>query len=230
MSKYTWVRKPDFKSITKDVKYNDYWGYRGWSINKKLKNREKLALKIIPSGASVIDLGCGNSLLPVSLKEKGANVHVGDISDKVLEGYKAYGIEGKVVDLEKINPDALGQKFDYMILFEVLEHLRFPEETIEALKNSADNFIITVPNSAAYYYRFSLLFKGRFFTQWAYHPSEHLRYWSHIDFMDWLDAMGFQVVMAQATDGMTIRGWFPRLPNLWKNFLADRVLYHCIKK
>ena len=100
--KYKWIRKPDFKSIQRVVNYNDYWSYRGWEINKKLKNREIKALDLIPKGSKVIDIGCGNSLLPLALKEKGVDVHVGDVSDKVLQEYSKFGVPGRIIDLENI--------------------------------------------------------------------------------------------------------------------------------
>jgi methionine biosynthesis protein MetW len=227
MSKYQWIRKPDFTKVPDVLEYNRYWEHRGWTINKKLNSRESIALDLIPENAKVIDMGCGTSMLPVKLKEKGVDMTVSDVSDKVLTGYSNFGISGVQFDLEKLDPTALTQRYDYMILFEVLEHLRYPEEVIKHLSKHTKNFLITVPNSAAYYYRFGLLFNGRFFTQWVYHPSEHLRYWSHIDFVDWLEAMGLKVEKTIATDGLRVKGFLPGLPNLWKNLFADRVLYHC---
>lgn len=230
MFKYQWVRKPDFTNIPDILEYNRYWEHRGWKISSKMNNRENIAVGIVPSGAKVIDMGCGNSMLPLKLKEKGVNITVSDVSHKVLDGYAEYGINGVLSDLEKLNSGVFSEKYDYMILFEVLEHLRYPEEVIKHLSKHTDNFLITVPNSAAYYYRFGLMLNGRFFTQWVHHPSEHLRYWSHIDFVDWLEAMGLKVEKTIATDGLTVKNMFPWLPNLWKNFFADRVMYHCSTK
>jgi len=112
-------------------------------------------------------------------------------------------------------------------LSEVLEHVRNPEQILQALKPFTKNFIITVPNSAAYQFRYGLMFRGRFFTQWVYHPSEHLRYWSHIDFLDWLSAMKLNVLSTPVADGFTLRGLVPWLPALWKNFLGYRMVYNC---
>ncbi len=225
---YGFIRKPNFKNSPERLDYNNYWEFRGWSINKKLKNREKIALDLIKDGESVLDVGCGNSLLPIKLSEKNVLVSIADASSEVLKGYRAHGISGEIIDLEKSDISVDGNKnYDYIILFEVLEHLRFPETVIQKLKKRTKRFLITVPNSAAYFYRYNLMFNGRFFTQWIYHPAEHLRYWSHTDFLDWLDAQGLCVKETYATDGMTIKGLFPNLPQIWKNFLAYRVLYVC---
>lgn len=229
MFKSNWIRKPNYKDISfKD--YNDYWAHRGWEINRTLKEREKIMLQQIPADSSAIDIGCGNSLLPVKLQEKGCRVDIGDVSPKVLEGYRQHGIEGKIIDLEDITSISFDKQYDYIILSEVLEHLRHPEKTINALKPFTQNFAITIPNTAAIFYRYGLAIKGRFPTQWTYHPSEHLRYWSHIDFLDWLDAMGLHVEKDIGADGVTVRGFLPFLPKMWKNLFAHRVVYICTKK
>jgi methionine biosynthesis protein MetW len=184
-------------------------------------------LDIIPAGSRVADIGCGNSLLPVRLKDKGCKVSVSDISGIVLEQYQTLGISGFKTDLEDVHSLRLPESFDYLILSEVLEHTRNPEEIIKTLKKYTTNFLITVPNSAAYQFRYGLMFRGRFFTQWVYHPSEHLRYWSHIDFIDWLRAMGLEVVATPVAEGFSLRGLLPWLPGLWPNLLGYRMVYHC---
>lgn len=221
-----WIRKPNFREV-KELNYDDYWKDRGWQINKKLQPREYIMLDMMKVGARVIDVGCGNSLLPVRAKEKGCNVSVADYSELVLGEYKKLGISGTKIDLEKPKEIKLPGKFDYLVLSEVLEHLRSPEQVVAALKPYTTHFIITIPNSAAYQFRYGLLVRGRFCTQWRHHPSEHLRYWSHIDFLDWLDAMGLEVISSPAAEGFSFRGRLPWLPNLWKNLLGYRMVYYC---
>jgi len=221
-----WIRKPEFKNL-KEIDYDDYWQFRGWKLNASLKPREKIMLDIVPTKSKIADIGCGNSLLPIKLKEKGCDVSVADISKTVLEQYKSLGINSFEINLEKIDSIKLPDKFDYLILSEVLEHTKNPEQIVKTLKPYTKHFLITVPNSASYQFRYGLMFRGRFFTQWVYHPSEHLRFWSHIDFLDWLEALGLQVVATPVSDGFTFRGLLPWLPKFWKNFLGFRMVYYC---
>lgn len=224
MSYFSGTRKPDFRNIS-HLDYDAYWRSRGFHLNETLKERETIIAALIPVGASVLDIGCGNSLLPVVLRDKGCSVTVGDISTIVLAEYKQRGIKTLEVDIENIREGFLSTTYDYIILSEVLEHTRNPEEIIQRLKKHTKHFIFTIPNSAFYRYRFHLLFQGRFFTQWVAHPSEHLRFWSHIDFMDWIRAMELTVDRTESSNGFSFFGLFPGLKNIWKNLFGHQIVY-----
>lgn len=216
------TRKPDFSSI-KNLDYNAYWESRGFSINKKLKEREEVALRLIPKSAKVLDIGCGNSRLPLDLKDKGCQVKVADLSKIVLEGFSKFGIESTQLDLENTKAISFEEQFDYIVLSEVLEHTRNPEEILKTLTAYTKHFFVTVPNSAFYRYRLHLLFFGRFFTQWVYHPSEHLRFWSHKDFIDWLGALDFEIDFYQSSNGLSILN-LP-LYKWWPNMFGHQICY-----
>lgn len=220
------TRNPDFKNVKK-IDYDRYWSERSFEVNKKLKEREIIMLDMIPSGALVIDIGCGNSLLPVKLKEKGVDISVADASIIVLGGYKKYDIAGKHIDLENIGAYSFDREYDFIILSEVLEHTKNPEEIISTLSSVTKYLLLTVPNSAFYRYRLHLMFSGRFFTQWVYHPSEHIRFWSHIDFMDWLSSLGLVVEKTVASNGFSLFGLMPGLKNIWKNMFGHQIVYLC---
>ena len=226
MFKFEGTRKPNFSEIKK-IDYNRYWSERGFEINKKMKERELIILNNIAIDKKVLDIGCGNSRLPVELKEKGIDIKVADISEEVLKGFQKYNISSLQVDLEKIDSLKLDGKFDVIILSEVLEHTKNPEEIIGELKKYTKSFIITVPNSAFYRYRIGLFFGGRFFTQWVYHPSEHVRFWSHTDFIDWLGAMGLSVEKSVSSNGFSLFGLVPALKNIWKNMFGHQIVYFC---
>lgn len=207
--------------------YSDYWRSRGFALQPKLKEREVMTLGLIPKGASVLDVGCGNSRLPVELKRKGCEVVVADLSPIVLDAFRQKGIAGMTLDLDSISRASIVGNFDYIILSEVLEHTRNPEEVLKALTMHTKRFVLTVPNSAFYPFRFQLFFAGRFFKQWVYHPSEHLRFWSHRDFLDWLHALGFVVEYARPSNGLSVKGFAPFLKYLWPNLLGHQIVYVC---
>lgn len=222
---FPYTRKPDFRNIDTLLDYDEYWRNRGFCINNGLKEREEIILRHIPAESSVLDIGCGNSLLPIKLQEKGCSVTVGDISAIVLDGYKSYGVNPFEINLENLHKYPLATMYDYIILSEVLEHTRNPEEIVQHLKCCARNFVFTVPNSAFYRYRAHLMLRGRFFTQWVSHPSEHLRFWSHIDFVDWVRDMGLELRESVSSNGFSFFGLLPRLKNMWKNLFGHQIVY-----
>jgi len=211
------TRKPDFRNI-KEIDYNEYWRTRGYALRSKLLERERIFFDWIKEGASVLDIGCGNSRLLYELQTK-KNCHCQgvDFSSLAVEGLRKAGVNAEVCDIES-ESFQISENYDYIILSEILEHLRLPENLIAKLKPRTLYFTISVPNSAFYRYRAGLMFSGRFFTQWANHPSEHLRYWSHKDFLDWLAAMGLKVEKVRASNGF----WFK---DFWPNMFGHQICY-----
>lgn len=211
------TRNPDFSNISK-IDYDAYWRLRGFSMRSKLMDREEIFFDWIKPKSKVLDLGCGNSRLLFELREKKSCQVVGtDISPLVIAGLKQVGFEAFVANVEDPAFQISGH-YDYIIMSELLEHLRDPEDLLKKLVPRAANFILSVPNSAFYRYRLGLMFHGRFFTQWVSHPSEHLRFWSHRDFLDWLTAMGLETAAAKASNGF----WFK---DLWPNLFGHQICY-----
>lgn len=209
------------------IDYTTYWHERGFQISSKLKERESVMLAVIPAGSRIFDIGCGNSRLPVELKRKGCDVTVGDISPVVLDGFRAEGIPAVVLDLDSVSRSRVEGIYEYVIMSEVLEHMGNPEEIIDVLSRHTKRFVLTVPNSGFYPFRFRLFFGGRFLKQWFYHPSEHLRFWSHRDFLDWLSAQGLVVEKAIPASGLSVKGTMPWLKDIWPNLLAHHVVCVC---
>jgi len=216
------MRKPNFRNI-KFLDYDEYWRHRGVKIRQKLRDREKIFIEWIKEGSCILDIACGDSPLLLKLKkEKGCCVEGFDISSLIVKEQNKAGIPASVNDISS-ESFQLEKSYDYIILSEVLEHLVFPENLITKIKHRARHLIISIPNSAFYRYRVDFLLRGRFFTQWTYHPAEHLRFWSHVDFLDWLEAMGLEVVDCQPSNGLTIGPM--KLFNIWKNLFGYQICY-----
>ncbi len=219
---FTGTRKPNFKNL-KDNIYSDYWQKTGYEMRHDLREREVIFLDWVKDGAKVLSLGCGNSRLLYELKaRKKCTVFGLDIEQLVVRALKEQGIEAQAADLSSVNfslSDYFAGKFDYIIISEILEHLALPEKLITKIRDQAEFLVISIPNSAFYRYRFGLMFNGRFFTQWLKHPAEHLRFWSHIDFLDWLKAMELNVVVYKSSNGPEY------LRDFWPNLFGHQICY-----
>lgn len=204
------TRKPNFSKIKK-IDYNEYWQERGFEMRRKLMEREEVFFDWIEPRKKVLDIGCGNSRLLFELKaKKQCQVSAIDICPLVIENLEKAGIKAEIADISR-ETFSISQNYDYIVLSEVLEHLSQPEDLINKLLLKTKYFILSIPNSAFYRYRFGLAIKGRFFTQWVSHPSEHLRFWSHLDFLDWLKAMNLEVVKFKSSNGFFGKDFWPNL-------------------
>ena len=203
MFKFNGTRKPNYQQ-TKNLNYDDYWRHRGLHLRSKFRSRELVFIDWVKENSSVLDIACGNSPVLYELKNKKSCLVEGfDISPLILKEQEKHGILTQAIDITSDN-FKLEKEYDYIILSELLEHLPYPENLISKLRNKAKYLIISVPNSAFYRYRIGLMFYGRFFTQWVYHPAEHLRLWSHTDFLSSLDAQGLELVDCQVSDGFSL--------------------------
>lgn len=221
-------RRPDFRSGRQALAYDEYWERSGFSPGEKLCEREVILRDRIPAGESVLVVGCGTSLLPLALAEKGCAVTVTDIAPNVIEFFREKGIAGFILDLEHMTDASVSGTFDVVVASEVFEHIRNPERAVEVLARHTRRFLIASPNSAFYRYRLRLMFAGRFLIQWKYHPAEHLRFWSHSDFLDWLSAMDLRTRAVIPAMGLSCRGLCPFAKNWWPNLLGNQIVYDCV--
>lgn len=222
-------RRPNFRSGRTALTYdeNGYWKQLAISLKEKLYDREMIIRDRIPAGSSVLIVGCGTSYLSLALVAKGCKVTISDIAPNVVEFLSQKGIPGFVLDLENIINTSIPETYDVVIASEVLEHIRNPERAVEVLARHTRRFLISIPNSAFYRYRLRLMFGGRFLIQWRDHPAEHLRYWSHSDFLDWLSAMDLRVQATIPANGLACKGLCTFIKDWWPNLFGHQIVYDC---
>jgi len=201
--------------LLRRMDYEGYWeAKRGFGIS----TRYPVFADIIEQGASVLDMGCGNGATLAYLAErKGVRGEGVDIAHEAVDAAREKGVRASVGDIA--SPEyALPGTYDYVILSEVLEHVPSPEEVIAKVRGRfRRRLILSLPNIGHYTHRLRLLF-GRFPIQWAYHPGEHLRFWTLRDFREWLAWMGFAVEREIPYSGV------PGLRRVWPSLFADSVI------
>jgi methionine biosynthesis protein MetW len=118
----------------------------------------------IPAGASVLDLGCWDGLLLAALRDRGATRVRGVERDPEARARaEARGLDVVSADLDDPAwPDALGsERFDAVILADVVEHVRDPLGTlrriVERVLAPGGRVVLSVPNVAHASVRLSLL-------------------------------------------------------------------------
>lgn len=118
---------------------------------KRLDFIADVLYKSLPSGATVLDVGCGNGIISRSLGRKGFTVLGIDISAKAIEKAKALNdlpnVSFQVMSAEELSVSQ--EKYHAVICSEVLEHLHQPEMLLRVLHESLKDdgvLIVTVPN------------------------------------------------------------------------------------
>jgi methionine biosynthesis protein MetW len=206
--------------------YDGYWRIRG-NGSAPLKRAMLVAEHIRPA-STVLDVGCGTGELLRYLsgrasdnKTTGIDISLDCVRQLTSEGYEAHQLDVTSDDFDRfLEPRC----FDYIVITEVLEHLPEPEKLMSALKGHFNSeLIVSIPNSGFYRHRLRLLF-GRFpVVVVQEHVKEHLRFWTHIDFLYWCGHLDFDVISYSPSASSSVLGLdFGRY---WPNLFGGQIIY-----
>jgi methionine biosynthesis protein MetW len=179
-----------------DFDYEAYWTQRLEVQNDAISYPEivDICAAVIPANARVLDIGCGPGVFLQELSKRKPLWTVGvDVSERAVEAARARGVRAEVVEAGA-DMRRLGD-FDFITLFEVLEHIHNAEAVLMNIRKSFPTAAVlaSVPNTGSIASRLRLLF-GRFPKQWIVHPGEHIRFWTLRDFKLMASQLGYAVV------------------------------------
>lgn len=213
-----------------DQSHDGYWQNRdieSGKLNSFQKWRADFLLRYLRNNDSVMDVGCGDGVILVYLRNhRSLGQLIGiDSSAVAISKARQRGIEVIQGDISKPSslPAEIGE-FDYVLLLEVLEHLPNSEELLNwALNHVQKALIFSVPNTGFIVHRLRLLL-GRFPLQWKAHPSEHLRFWTIADMKWWLNQLGFKNYKLDSYEGI------PVLNKIWPTLFSQGMIVVIDKK
>jgi len=157
-------------------------------------------VQAIRPGSRVLDLGCSQGLLARPLREKNVRVTGVDIAP---ESRRVAELEEYFVrDLEQPLDLPLGREFDYVVVSDVIEHLRNRTQLLREARRflkEGGRLIISTPNIALWFYRLSLAV-GRF----EYGPrgvldETHVHLFTRATFRREVERASFHVVAERVT-------------------------------
>ncbi|MFQ3573922.1 MAG: methionine biosynthesis protein MetW, partial [Thermodesulfovibrionales bacterium] len=122
----------------------------------------KKIMEMIPNGSSVLDLGCGEGDLLYHLVNgkavKGQGI---EISEKLIYKCVEKGLDVFHDDLDNGLVDYRDGSFDFVIINEALQEVRFPEKVLAEALRVGRYTIVGFPNFAHISARLELFFLGR---------------------------------------------------------------------
>ena len=207
------VRQPNVGTA---IDYDAYWRHRGLS---SVQPRFEIIAAAIGDGQSVLDIGCGDGAMLEYIAARRQTTCVGlDISQEAVTLAKGRGVDARIQTPAELA--AAGQRFDHVVMSEVVEHVADAEGFVrDAWSLARGTLWVTFPNIAYFPHRLRLL-SGKFPVQWVVFPGEHLRFWSVPDFRRWLAGLGLPEPLLIPSNGLTIA----RLHRVWANLFANQIV------
>jgi 2-polyprenyl-3-methyl-5-hydroxy-6-metoxy-1,4-benzoquinol methylase len=203
--------------------YDAYWKVKrqgnmgslgSWQI-KRIDLTCAIAQELGVKSINDIGAGAGEMLKVIKEKLKLERAIAYDSSEYALKYARDFGLEAKLLDINKSENLKFIEPADLTLMFEILEHVAGPEELLqEAYNKSAKGVLFSFPNTGFFIHRFRLFFFGRFPLQWSKHPGEHLRFWTLRDLKWWLKALGYSNYKIYYYMGL------PLLKNIWPSMFA----------
>ncbi|MDZ7724818.1 MAG: class I SAM-dependent methyltransferase [candidate division KSB1 bacterium] len=173
------------KTVMFDKKIHTYAGHNPYIV------------PFVPPDSFVLDVGCGTGELGRRLQNgKHCRVYGIDISPQALVRAREHLYRTAVVDIEADTPQLPDQKFDVIILGDVIEHLRFPEPALKRLLQLLKTnglVIVSIPNVANILIRLKLLAGKWQYTQSGIMDETHIRFYTFQSMLKLFENLGLQI-------------------------------------
>jgi homoserine O-acetyltransferase len=178
----------------------------------------EMILQLIPSNASVLDLGCGTGVLLSRLRERGHTRLVGvELDERAVLACIASGLDVVQSDLEQGLSSFTDGQFDVVVLSQTLQSIVDTEGIIGELLRVGRHGIVSFPNFAYHKLRTMLYQEGRSPKaegpyQFEWYNTSNRRFPSIADFEDFCERKGIHTLRRMFLDSETGR-WITDDPN-----------------
>lgn len=176
-----------YLSPAMQVNMGDWWfeiaSTKHFWIRRRFQVMNSLAGGLIRSSKCVAEIGCGNGLLQREIEDHYEKTVIGfDLNELALKKNVSRLSQLYCYDIHQRNPE-LQEKFDLMLLFDVLEHIENESEFLESLKfhlASSGALLINVPAHQSLYSDYD-------------HAAGHVRRYSARQLTEVADRNGFKL-------------------------------------
>ncbi len=194
--------KTTCRSVACHPEFREYFEH--YPIKHSRDSSHDYARRMVGSNQEVLDIGCGEGVLASEIKQNGNRVTGIDLLPRVehqgvLEQYFSADLEHGI---QPVIQALGGKRFDRVLLLDILEHLRRPEDLLtecqDVLRRDGQ-LIVSLPNIANITVRAMLLF-GRFnYTERGLLDRTHLRFFTRKTARLLLEENGYRILREEAT-------------------------------
>lgn len=198
-------------------------------VAKNMRLDLRLIAEMIPAGAKVLDIGCGDgALLEHLTREKNADARGIEIDMAQATAAVAQGlavIHGDADNDLAFYPD---DAFDYVVLSRTIHAVEKPREVLRQMLRIGRHAIVSFPNFGHWEVRMKLLLTGRMpMTEtWGrpWHETPNIHPCTILDFIDLCARDGYEVEQWLAVDEKGLRAPWKRSVEL-ANLFGEQALF-----
>lgn len=177
----------------------DYESTSSYPYESKLgyASSHQFALDLVRPGTTVLDVGCGPGLMAEHLGAK--NVKTISIDRHVSEKTRQNSLKWLEVDLEQYDfSDDFGE-MDFILLLDIIEHLKSPERFLRVLRErfsrSSPEFVITTGNIGFFVIRSGLFFGSFNYGRRGILDMDHSRLFTFSTLRRTLELCGYELIL-----------------------------------
>lgn len=198
-------------------------------MTSKLRADLAAIAEMIPDGARVLDVGCGDgALLEHLVRTKGVDGRGIELSQQNVNACVARGLAVVQGDADTDLGEYPAQVFDFVILSQTIQATEKPSYVLEQMLRIGRHVAISLPNFGHWRVRLSLLFGGRMprtlalDNNWYDTPNIHLC--TLADFVDLARKHGAVIERTLSLEGEQVSG--DVRPDAWgPNLLAQGAIF-----
>lgn len=163
-------------------------------LNVRPYEVHSLVLNSVEPDSTALELGCASGYFSEALSNKGLSVVGVEYEKEAAKKAEKWCKKVIVADLEESANIAIKEKFDYVLLMDVIEHLKNRDALLMRIKewlSMNGELILTTPNIAHISIRLKLLFGDFTYTKMGILDETHTHFYTRSTLLEELQNKGY---------------------------------------